>query len=347
MASRATNMQTEATTRRKLRALGVSLRSAAGSVEGSLAIVAVLLSLFFLVQYPDQFGTTSNLIDMSRVAAILLVVAVGQAFALLIGGFDLSVAANMGLSGTVAAYVMVRDGMLAGVLAGLATGAAVGLTNGAIIAYLKVSPFIATLGTLTFATGLANQVSQGTSIGPLPNAFDWFGARNLGQVPTTVVIAAGIVLFAWLILARTRLGLYIYSIGGGRQACVTAGVPVARIEVATYTCCGLVAGLAGLMLTSRIGIGQSSTGAGYELSSIATAVVGGVAIGGGIGRIRGVIMGVVILTVLTTGLDIAGTSEFTQSMATGVVLIVAVAFGGFRGRGIIRWRGGLRRHQHR
>ena len=160
----------------------------------------------------------------------------------------------------------------------------------------------------------------------LPRAFSMFGRQNWGGIPSAACIAIGALVVAWAVLQRTRAGLYIFSIGGNAEASRVSGIPIVRYKVLAYAVTGLFAGLAGIMVTSRVGVGQTTVGSGYELQSIATAVIGGVAIGGGIGRLSGVLLGVILLTVLTTGLDIAGVNTFFQQMVTGVVLIVAVLF---------------------
>jgi ribose/xylose/arabinose/galactoside ABC-type transport system permease subunit len=300
--------------------------------ELHLVIGVVALIAIFTVLYPDTFATDSNVQNVARQAGILLAVAIGQAFALLVGGFDISVAANMGLSATVGALVMTDVGLEAGLVAGLATGTAMGVVNGLLIAWLALSPFVVTLGTLTFATGLANELSDGTSVVGLPDAFDAFGADDWGPIPATVGIAVIVLVAAWFVLTRTRVGLYIFSIGGSRETCLLAGIRVVRYEILAYAICGFLAAVAGLMVSSRVGVGQAGIGQGYELLSSATAVIGGVAIGGGVGRLTGVVLGVVLLSVLTTGLNIAGVSEFAQQMVTGAVLIVAVLIGQWRAR---------------
>lgn len=309
-------------------------------VAGVLVLVAIFSAL-----YPDTFATDSNAQNVARQAGILLAVAIGQAFALLVGGFDISVAANMGLSATVGALVMTDYGLGAGLAAGLAAGTAMGVVNGILIARLKLSPFVVTLGTLTFATGLANEISDGTSVVGLPSEFSAFGADDWGPIPGTVGIAAIVLVGAWFALTRTRLGLYIFSIGGSRETSLLAGIPVVRYEVVAYGICGFLAAVAGLMVSSRVGVGQAGLGQGYELLSIATAVIGGVAIGGGVGRLSGVVLGVLLLSVLTTGLNIAGVSEFAQQMVTGAVLIIAVLIGQWRARPparLLRALGGAR-----
>jgi ribose transport system permease protein len=291
-----------------------------------LLVVVVLLVLIFSIFFPAQFATVSNLQNVTRQGAILLVVAIGQAFALIVGGFDISVGANMGFSGTVAALVMLSYGVVAGAVAGLVAATVVGLLNGILIAKVGVSPFVATLGMLTLIHGLANQLSNGASVSGLPASFSILGADDWGPIPSTAAMAAVVMVLAWFILSNQRLGLYIYAIGGSRETCVLAGIPVARYEIVAYTICGFLAGVGGIMLASRVFVGQASLGNGYELLSIATAVIGGVAIGGGVGRLFGVLLGVAIVVILTTGMDIAGVSEFVREITEGVVLIAAVIF---------------------
>jgi ribose/xylose/arabinose/galactoside ABC-type transport system permease subunit len=292
----------------------------------------LILSAIYSILYPTSFPTIDNVIEMSRVGGILFVAAIAQSFALIVGGFDISIAANMGFVSIISASYMAGGGSVpAGVALGLAGGTAVGFVNGLMIGRLSVTPFVATLGSLTFLYGLSNQLGNGGSIAGLPSELAWFGRRDWGPVPATVAIAFFAFLMAWAILARSRAGLYIFSIGGSRDTARVAGVPVVRYEILAYTLCGFFAAIAGIMLTSRVAIGQASLGQGYELLSVATAVIGGVAIGGGVGRLSGVLLGVILLTVLTTGLDIGGINQFFQQMVTGLVLVGAVLIARARG----------------
>jgi len=295
-------------------------------------VSVLVLATYFSLRYTHSFATTENLLNMSRVAAILTVVAVGQTFALVVGGFDLSVAANMSFTGTVAALTATHGHSLAlAVAVAIACGTLIGLANGLLIAKAGVTPFVTTLGMLTLLDGLGNQISHGQSIYGLPESFGAIGRNDWGPVPSAVVIATIVVTVAWMILSHTRSGLYIFALGGGREAARVSGVVVQRYEVLAFTLCGSFAGLAGIMLASRIDVGQANLAQGYELSSIATAVIGGVAIGGGVARLRGVVSGVCLLVVLTTGLDIVGLNSFYQQMVTGVVLICAVLVARIRG----------------
>jgi ribose/xylose/arabinose/galactoside ABC-type transport system permease subunit len=242
----------------------------------------------------------------------------------------------MGFTATVVALVVDDVGIVLGVVIALLGASAVGFVNGVVVARLQVNPFIATLAMLTFLTGLANQLSHGSSVAILDEGFAWLGANDWGPIPATAGIAVIVAGLAYVVLSRLRIGLYIYAIGGSRQTTRLSGIPVGRYEVLTYTLCGLLAGVGGVMLASRTGVGQASLGTGFELLSIATAVIGGAAIGGGVGRLFGVVLGVAILTILTSGLEIAGMSEFARQMVTGAVLVAAVVFNQRRRRG--SWR---------
>jgi ribose/xylose/arabinose/galactoside ABC-type transport system permease subunit len=301
-------------------------------------IVAIIgLALGFSVLYPSSFATVGTLLNMARVLGILLVVAIGQSFALIVGGFDISVGATMGFVSIVASLWMTNGGSVeTAVLLGVVAGTAVGVVNGLIISVLGVTPFITTLGMLTFLRGFADQLGNGGTIAGLPAALAFYGRRNWGPIPSALCIAAAALLIAWVILQRSRAGLYVFAIGGSRETARVSGIPVARYEALAYALCGFFTAVGGVMLTARVSVGQGSLGQGYDLLSIATAVIGGVAIGGGVGRLFGVVLGVTLITILTTGLDIAGVNAFMQEMVTGVVLIGAVLVSKTRGRGNVR-----------
>lgn len=296
----------------------------------AIAFLAVLFSLLF----PDSFATLTTANNMARVAGILAVVSIGQSFALIVGGFDISVGATMGLASVTGALLMKAhmDVPVAALLAVL-SGTAVGLINGIGIALFRVTPFVMTLGVLTVTGGLANQLANGGTIIGLPRSLSLLGRSNWGSIPSAAAIAIIVLLVAWFLMQRTRIGLYIYAIGGSRETARVAGVAVKAYEMLAYTLCGTFAGMGGVMLTSRVSVAQGSLGQGYDLLSIATAVIGGVVIGGGTGRFTGVVLGVVFITLLTTGLDIAGVNPFIQQMITGAVLVVAVIISRARGMG--------------
>ena len=207
--------------------------------ELQLLLGVIALSAVYSFLYPASFPTLANVLEMSRVGGILFVAAMAQSFALIVGGFDISVAANMGFVSIVSALYMAEGGsVVIGVILGLLGGTGVGLTNGILIGRLGVTPFVATLGSLTFLYGLSDQLSDGGSVAGLPTALSWLGRSDWGPIPSTVAIACIAFVLAWAILARSRAGLYIFSIGGSRETARVSGIPVVRYEVLAYTLCG-------------------------------------------------------------------------------------------------------------
>ena len=291
-----------------------------------------LLYGFFALSYSSTWLTRGNTENIARQGAVLLVISLAQMFALLIGGFDISVGANMGFTGVVVALMMTvhGTGIVLGIIVGLAIASLIGFVNGVLIGGLGVSAFATTLGMLTFLIGFGNVLANGQSIGELPDDFKYVGGADWGPVPSGLALAGLAAVFAWVVLRRLRLGLYIYAIGGSRNTSRLAGVRTVWYEIVAYTLCGFMAGVAGIMLASRLSVGQTESGTGYELLSIATAVIGGVAIGGGVGTVTGVVLGAILIQVLSTGLDIAGVGDYQQAMITGVVIVLAGLVGVLR-----------------
>ncbi|HSF26941.1 MAG TPA: ABC transporter permease [Actinomycetes bacterium] len=298
------------------------------SLVGFTVVVCAVLAIW----QPSSFATMSNVQNMAAQGAVLGVVAIGQMFPLLVGGFDISVGAMMGVSSVVGVYLMINHGVAVGLAGGILATALLGLLNGVLIARFALSAFIVTLGMLSLARGFSLTMTGGTPITNPPEAFRWFGSRDLGGIPTTVLIALVVVLVAGVILALTRMGLYLYSIGSNERAARLAGVAVTRYKILSYVIASTCAGIAGLMLSSRVASGQPSLGDGYDLRSIAVAVIGGVAIGGGKGRVQGVLLGLVLITVIGSGLNIADVSPFAQQMVIGLLIILAMLWDRFQTR---------------
>lgn len=306
------------------------------STELQLLVGLGLLILIFSLIEPSIYPTVDNVRNIARQAGILLVVAIGQMFAITVGGFDLSVGANMGFTSVATAQALGAHGVAPAIIIGLLVGAAIGLANGLLIAKLRVSPFVVTMAMLYFLTGYSNVRSAGSSVIANHPSFQWFGRTDWGFLPSTIGIGLIVLLLAMVFTGRTRIGLYVYGIGGSRETCRLAGIPVARYETITYMITGMLAGAGGIMAASRVSVGQTGLGAGYELRSIAAAVIGGAVIGGGKGRLSGVFLGVALMTSLTVGLGVTGTSTFQQQMAIGVALVVAVLISQIRGGRIRR-----------
>jgi ribose/xylose/arabinose/galactoside ABC-type transport system permease subunit len=304
-----------------------STRPDLGALALRYALVLILAVFIVLLGLTNgSFLTLSNFnVILQQVAANALL-ATGATFVILTGGIDLSVGSIVGLAGVVAALIAQADGtapMLAAIAGGVAAGAAIGVINGALVAIARVPPFVATLGNMTIALGIAYVLSEGQPISGLSDQFLAISGP-LGGVPIPVLTMLAVVLIAWFILARTRFGMRVYAVGGNAHAARVAGVNVRLIRFVVYVVSGGLAGLAGTMLASRATAGIATTGTGYELNAIAAAVIGGISLMGGRGSVIGTVFGFMIIGVLDNGLNIINVSPFYQLIIKGVIIIGAV-----------------------
>ena len=299
-------------------------------VKALLLRYALVLVLFVFVAVLGasnaSFFTLSNFNVVLLQVSTNALLATGATYVILTGGIDLSVGSVVGLSGVVAAMVAQRDGAgftVAAVAAGMAAGGAIGLLNGTLVAVARVPAFVATLGTMTIALGIAYVLSDGQPISGLSDAFLAVSDQVQG-FPVPVILMVVVVAASWLLLSRTRLGLHIYATGGNPQAARVAGVNLRFVRLTVFTASGLLAGLAGVMLASRATAGIATTGTGYELNAIAAAVIGGISLMGGRGSIFGTVFGFMIIGVLDNGLNILNVSPFYQLIVKGAIIIGAV-----------------------
>ena len=299
-------------------------------VKALLLRYALVLVLFVFVAVLGtsnaSFFTLSNFNVVLLQVSTNALLATGATYVILTGGIDLSVGSVVGLSGVVAAMVAQRDGAgftVAAVATGMAAGGAIGLLNGTLVAVARVPAFVATLGTMTIALGIAYVLSDGQPISGLSDAFLAVSDQVQG-FPVPVILMVVVVAASWLLLSRTRLGLHIYATGGNPQAARVAGVNLRFIRLTVFTASGLLAGLAGVMLASRATAGIATTGTGYELNAIAAAVIGGISLMGGRGSIFGTVFGFMIIGVLDNGLNILNVSPFYQLIVKGAIIIGAV-----------------------
>ncbi len=303
-----------------------------------LPAVTLAMVLYFASQSPN-FLTVGNAQNLGRNMAALAVLAIGQAFVIVLGEIDISQGAIVGLATIMAALAMQDVGAI-GMLAAPLIGLTVGLVNGLLVASFFVHSVIITIGTLTTVRGIAFELSGGQPVtGDFSEAFTWIGTGFVGPFPAPFVIALGVCVIAILVVRFTRFGPWLYATGGNEEASRLAGLPVTRLKIAAFGISGLMAGIAGLILAARIESGQPNLGAGLELQAIAAAVIGGMALAGGRGALAGVLLGVVVLTVLQNGLDITNVSSFTQQIISGLIIILAVVVDQLRGGGVLaRWR---------
>jgi ribose/xylose/arabinose/galactoside ABC-type transport system permease subunit len=300
-------------------------------------ITAIVLAIFVLILglLHNSFLTTSNLNVILLQVSTNALLAVGATFVILTAGIDLSVGSIVGLSGVVGALLAQADGPVAAASAiagGVLTGAAIGAINGFLVSIAKVPAFVATLGTMTIALGIAYVFSNGSPISGLSDEFLSLGQLNLVGVQLPIVAMLVTLFLSFLALTKTRFGLQLYAVGGNVQAARIAGVNVRRILFSVYSISGTLAGAAGVILAARVTAGIPTTGAGYELNAIAAAVIGGISLMGGRGSIWGTAIGFLIIGVLDNGLNIMNVSPFYQEIIKGTIIIGAVFVDSFANR---------------
>jgi ribose transport system permease protein len=275
--------------------------------------------------FESTFLNWTNLSQVVRATSFIAIMAVGQSAVMIAGGIDLAVGSVLGLSGVVTAMLLTLDtGLFAAGGAGLLAGLLCGAGSGLLVTRAKLPPFIATLGMMSIARGLAFSITGGETIRSLPPEFLAIGQSNLLGIPIPIVIMIMFAASAAVFLKSTAWGRYVYAIGGNEQAAHYSGVPVEAIKLSVYTLCGLAAGAAGVLFTSRFGVGQSTAGLGYELDVIAAAVIGGVSLSGGRGTILGAIIGSLLMGILRNGLVLLNVSAYWQQVAIGLVIVIAV-----------------------
>ncbi len=311
------------------------------SSDAALWLFIAALVLFFGTTTNGFFSTT-NFLNVLRQMSILAIAAFGSSFVIFSGGLDLSVGSNAALSGVLAA-IAARELVFPGAallswVIGVVAGAVFGLVNSQIVIRLHISPIITTLGTLTIGRGLALLLTGGVSLFGVPETFQGLGRGFLvpGVLPFPVVIMILLLVLAWIVLRRSVFGLYVYSIGGNEEASRLSGIPVDRVRMWVYVIGGAAAGLAGVMLASRLGSGQAASSEGLELDVITAIVLGGAAITGGQGGIGGTVAGVLIISLLSNGMSILNVPPFYQRIVTGFALLSAVAIDQLRKRREVR-----------
>ncbi len=288
-------------------------------------VVFIIISLILSFISP-QFLTVSNWTIIITQASINALLAFGVTFVIITGGIDLSLGSMVAVTGVTAAMLAHPDTfpVVLPIFAGLLTGLLMGIFNGFIITKSKIAPFIVTLGTMTIGRGLALIMSKGRPISNLSDSFNFIGGGDVFGIPFPIIVLAIIFTICSITLKKTLLGRYIYAVGGNEQAARASGINVNQVKMAVYSISGLLAGLAGVLLTSRITTGQPNAGAGFELDAIAAAVIGGTSTSGGTGTITGTLVGVLLIGVINNGLDLLNVSSYYQQVVMGAIIIGAV-----------------------
>lgn len=294
--------------------------------HGAIWIVLVALSVVSAIVSP-VFVTPRFLSTMLKQAASLGIVAVGQTLAILTGGIDLSVASVMALMSVIASHLMNGQErlVLPVSLLCLATAAAIGFVNGLLVTKLRIPAFIATLGMILVVQGARFVYTGGTPRGSIPGSLRFIGGGMVGPIPVAVIVWAVIVIVFVIVTRRTTFGRRLYAVGGNRRTAHLSGVNVDATLIAAYTLCGMLAGLAGLVLTGFTGFADNWLGRGKDLDSIAAVVVGGTLFQGGRGGVLGTVAGVLIITVLYNLVLLLRMDAEVQRIVKGVAIVLAVA----------------------
>jgi rhamnose transport system permease protein len=296
--------------------------------EAGISLFILILILAVTLRNP-AFLTAENFDDILLNISILTIVALGQTIVILTRGIDLSVSSTIGLVAMMVSFVVKQNQdfpILLAVLLGMALGAVLGIFNSLIITFGKVPPIIATLGTLSVYRGLVFFYSQGTWVNSyeLPVAFKLLSKGTPLGLPNMVIIAILVAVVAYYFLNYTRTGREIYAVGSNPDAAQFAGIRKDRMTFLVYLISGIAAGLAAVLWASRFESAQTNTALGFELQTVAAAVVGGVSISGGVGTVPGVLLGALLLGVIQNALTIVRISPFWQLAAQGLLILVAV-----------------------
>ncbi|WP_219410061.1 ribose ABC transporter permease [Proteus terrae] len=293
------------------------------------SLIALLILIVVVSTLSPNFFTLNNIFNILQQTSVNAIMAVGMTLVILTSGIDLSVGSLLALTGAVAASMVGADvNALVAVVGALALGAAIGGVTGIIVAKGKVQAFIATLVMMLLLRGVTRVYTDGSPIntGFSDNAdlFSWFGIGRPFGIPTPIWLMMIVFLSAWYLLHHTRLGRYIYALGGNESATRLSGINVDKIKIIVYALCGLLAALASIIEVARLSSAQPMAGNGYELDAIAAVVLGGTSLAGGKGRIIGTLIGALILGFLNNALNLLGISSNYQMIVKAVVILLAV-----------------------
>ena len=310
-------------------------------LEGRAFFALIAIIVIFSILSENYFSVGNFLIMTSQVA-IFGLLAVGMLLVILSGGIDLSVGSTLALSGVFAGFLMqgvelqslgviLYLPVWAVVVCTLAMGALVGLVNGVLVAYFKVPAFVATLGSLYVARGVALLMTNGLTFNNLTGredlgntGFEWLGFNRLWGVPISIFVMAVVAIVAHITLTRTSFGRWLYATGGNANAAELSGVPVKSVQIWVYVLSGICAAIAGIVLSSQLTSAGPTAGTTYELTAIAAVVVGGASLMGGRGTIQGTLLGAFVIVFLGAGLVLIGISSYWQTVFTGTVIVLAV-----------------------
>ncbi|MCP3669991.1 MAG: ribose ABC transporter permease [Gammaproteobacteria bacterium] len=293
------------------------------------SLIGLLLLMCAVSLFSPNFLTVDNLLNILRQTSINAIIALGMTYVILTAGIDLSVGSVLAFSSAICATLIANDSsMIVAVFATLAVGGLLGAANGVVISFFGVQPFIATLVGMTIVRGATLVYTGGRPISTgdfdVAESFYTLGGGYLFGIPIPIIIALVVFVIGWIILNKARLGRYVYAIGGSEQVTRIAGINVNTVKMTVYVLSGVMAALAGIILTARLESAQPTAGAGYELDAIAAVVLGGTSLMGGRGTLVGTLIGALIIGVLNNALNLMDVSSYYQQIAKGAVILLAV-----------------------
>lgn len=297
-------------------------------IKNNIGIIMVLILLCLVVSVAtDKFLTSTNIVSVLRQISINTFIAIGMTLIIILGHIDLSVGAIVAMSGTLTVGFIVNQGMPIwfAIFAGLALGVIVGLIDGLIVSTFRVPAFIITMAMMNICSGIAYVYSGGQSTRITDEFFIAIGTGYLFNViPLPVVYMVILIAVFSFLLSKTKFGVYVYAIGGNREAARLSGVPIKLVEISVFVISGILSAFAGLVLCSRMYSGQPSVGTGYEMDAIAACVLGGTSMTGGRGRISGTVLGAMVIGIISNGLNLIGVSSYWQLIVKGLIIVCAV-----------------------
>ncbi|MBS5064721.1 MAG: ABC transporter permease [Hungatella hathewayi] len=310
----------------KIKRMGDSM-SGVGFVKRNLGTIMGLILLIVIVSFSTpKFLTTSNILNLLKSNAVNAIICCGMLMAILMGEIDISVGSTVGLTGIIGAYMLTNMGMPVWLtlISCLVVGAFIGFINGFAISYLKVPAFVATLATQSLGRGFTEILSNGVTIRIRDQVYTAFGNTSIGGISVIVIYAAVVLIGTWVLLNKTRFGYYIYALGGNKTAAQYSGVDVRKYNMLPYVIIGLLCGVCGIIWSARLGSAAATLGSGFEMDAIAAVVIGGTSMSGGVGTVGGTLIGILIIGVITNGLNLMGINSFWQNVLKGVIIMVAV-----------------------
>lgn len=302
-----------------------SLIKSRNTKELSIIVVFALIVIVLSFASP-YFMTVNNLTNILLQSSNIMLVAIGMTFIFISGNMDLSLGSIEALSSAVVSVVLVNMGMPLPIalLAAIAGGMLCGLVNGTLVAYFHFPPFIATLGMQSIARGLGLMVTGGVAVYGFPKSFSIIGKGKIWLIPVPVILFGILLVFAHIVLKHTKYGTNVFAVGSNEQAAGLSGINVKRIKLSVYVMSGIMAAIAGIVMTSRLNSGQATIGEYDVMDTVAAVAIGGTSMRGGVGSIRGTFIGVMIISTIKNGLNLLGVDAYVQQVAVGIIIIVAI-----------------------